>query len=140
VAAGRADFVNGSRRLGRSDNPDPVRAAGVTVFGWLISILTGTRITDPANGFRAFRPEVVDAVPLRQPQYQTAELLIGAAALGFRIEEAAVTVRSRTAGATKKGRNLRYGWRFTRVVLGTWWSVTVRPRLRRLARERPVRP
>jgi len=135
VLTGRADFVNGSRRLGRADRADPVRSAGVTLFGLLISVLTARRITDPANGFRAFRPAVVEAVPQRQAQYQTAELLIGAAALGFRIQEAPVTVRSRAAGASKKGSNLRYGLRFTRVVLGTWWSVMARPRLERMARE-----
>jgi hypothetical protein len=27
----------------------------------------------------------------------------------------------RTAGSTKKGRNLAYGARFGRVILATWW-------------------
>jgi glycosyltransferase involved in cell wall biosynthesis len=135
VLEGRADMVNGSRRLGSAQTTDRVRAGGVVLFGALVSVLTGTRITDPANGFRAFRPEVCENVPLRQPQYQTAELLIGALSLGYRVVEAPVTVRARAAGQTKKGRNLVYGYRFGRVVLGTWWSV----RKGRPARARPRR-
>ena len=83
LVAGEADFVNGSRRLGRTENTDPVRNLGVVVFGALVSVLTGVRITDPANGLRAFRAEVTARVPLRQTQYQTAELLIGAVGPGL---------------------------------------------------------
>lgn len=122
VVAGRADMVQGSRRLGASQTTDRLRAAGVIVFGALVSALTGARITDPANGYRAFRPEVPQRVPLRQPQYQTSELLIGALAVGFRVAEAPVTVRPRTAGQSKKGHNVLYGLRFGRAVVTTWWS------------------
>lgn len=128
VADGRADFVNGSRRLGRSETTDRVRQAGVVLFAALVSALSGSRITDPANGFRAFTPEVPAKVPLRQVQYQTAELLIGALTLGFRVVEAPVTVLARSAGASKKGGNLSYGYRFGRVILGTWWNLRGRRR------------
>ena len=123
VLQGEADFVNGSRRLGRTESTGGVRNAGVVLFGLLISLLSGARITDPANGFRAFRPAVVQTVPLRQVQYQTAELLMGSLGLGFRVREAPVTVRARAAGTSKKGSNLRYGYRFGRVILVTWWSL-----------------
>ena len=132
VLAGRADMVQGSRRLGRSEATDRLRAVGVVIFGKLVSRLTGAAITDPANGFRAFRPEVPERVPLRQPQYQTAELLIGALALGFIVVEVPVTVRPRAFGESKKGTNWRYGLRFARVVVSTWWrSRKVRSRPRR---------
>lgn len=132
VLEGRADFVNGSRRLGSAEPADPLRRAGVGVFAVLVSVLTGTRITDPANGFRAFRPDVPLSLPLRQAQYQTAELLIGALAAGFSVVEAPVTVKARTAGESKKGGNLRYGYRFARVVVSTWWSARVKARARPL--------
>jgi glycosyltransferase involved in cell wall biosynthesis len=122
VIAGRADFVNGSRRLGTSETSDPLRKAGITVFAAVLSLLTGAHITDPSNGFRAFRSEVPLALPLRQAQYQTAELLIGALAAGFSVLEVPVTVRPRQSGSSKKGTNLLYGFRFARVVLTTWWS------------------
>ena len=123
VLRGEADFVNGSRRLGRTESTGGVRNAGVVLFGLLVSALSGARITDPANGFRAFRPEVAEKVPLHQVQYQTAELLMGTLALGFRVREAPVTVLARAAGTSKKGSNLRYGYRFGRVILATWWSL-----------------
>jgi glycosyltransferase involved in cell wall biosynthesis len=127
LLAGEADFVNGSRRLGRSETTDPVRKLGVVVFGALVSVLTGVRITDPANGLRAFRAEITSQVPLRQTQYQTAELLIGAAARGFRIKEVPATMYRRGAGSSKKGGNFSYGARFARVVLTTWWTARIRP-------------
>lgn len=122
IVAGRADFVNGSRRLGRTETTDPVRKAGVVVFGGLITALTRVRITDPANGLRAFRAEVTAAVPLRQVQYQTSEMLIGAITHGFRVIEVPATMYRREAGESKKGHNLIYGLRFARVVVTTWWS------------------
>ncbi|MGH9056191.1 MAG: glycosyltransferase family 2 protein [Acidimicrobiales bacterium] len=122
ILEGRADFVNGSRRLGRAETTDPVRKAGVVVFGALVSALTGTRITDPANGLRAFRAEVTEKVELRQTQYQTSELLIGAIARGLRVVEAPATMYARTVGESKKGHNVLYGLRFARVVIATWWA------------------
>ncbi len=124
IVNGRADMVNGSRRLGRSETADAVRAVGVVFFGALVSVLTRTRITDPANGFRAFLPEVPARVPLRQAQYQTSELLIGALSLGFRVVEVPVTVRLRAAGRSKKGANFLYGYRFGRAIVTTWWTVS----------------
>lgn len=137
VVSGRADMVNGSRRLGSSETTDRVRAAGVVFFGLLVSVLTRTRITDPANGFRAFRPEVPENVPLRQAQYQTSELLIGALALGYRVTEVPVTVHRRAAGHSKKGANLLYGYRFGRAVVTTWWGFRSR-RAGAPARPRPA--
>jgi glycosyltransferase involved in cell wall biosynthesis len=122
IVAGRADFVNGSRRLGTELTTDPVRHAGVIFFGALVSLLLGQRITDPACGIRAMRVNVSASVPLEQTQYQTSELLIGTAMRGFRVIEVATTMRDRPDGATatKKGPNLLYGMRFARAVLGSW--------------------
>ncbi len=122
IVAGRADFVNGSRRLGTELTTDPVRHAGVIFFGGLVSLLVRQRITDPACGIRAMRANVSAAVTLQQTQYQSSELLIGTALWGFRVIEVATTMRDRPAGATatKKGPNLLYGLRFARAVLGTW--------------------
>ena len=132
IVDGRADLVTGSRRLGVNHNRDAARSTGIVVFAGLLSLLTGQRVTDPSNGLRAWRREVTDTVTLRQPQYQTAELLLSARAAGFRHLEVPVTVAPRAAGTTKKGSTLRYGARFTRAVLITWW------RLRRAPSGRPV--
>jgi glycosyltransferase involved in cell wall biosynthesis len=122
LVSGDADFVNGSRRLGRNIQADQVRRAGVVVFGALLSALTGTRITDPSNGLRAWRTEVTDTVALKQPQYQTSELLIRTIAHGFRVLEVPATMYERSAGVSKKGRNWRYGLRFARVIATTAWE------------------
>jgi glycosyltransferase involved in cell wall biosynthesis len=122
LADGRADFVNGSRRLGRTEARARVRYAGVVVFARVITFLTGTTVTDPANPSRAFSSDVARRVTLRQDQYQSAELLTGAILHGFRVVEVPVTVHRRTTGASKKGPDLIYGWRFTRAVFRSWWS------------------
>jgi glycosyltransferase involved in cell wall biosynthesis len=122
ILAGRADFVSGSRRLGTELTTDPVRHLGVLVFGALFSLLVRHRITDPACGLRAMRPEVTAGVILEQQQYQASELMISAALHGFRLIEVPTTMRDRGshAGHTKKDGNLRYGIRFARAALHTW--------------------
>ena len=122
ILDGRADFVSGSRRLGTELTTDPVRHLGVLVFGALFSVLVRHRITDPACGLRAMRPDVTETVTLEQPQYQASELMISAALNGFRLAEVPTTMRDRgsQAGRTKKDGNLRYGIRFARAALHTW--------------------
>jgi glycosyltransferase involved in cell wall biosynthesis len=122
ILAGRADFVSGSRRLGAELTTDRVRHLGVLVFGALFSLVVRHRITDPACGLRAMRPELTATVRLEQPQYQASELMISAALHGFRLAEVPTTMRDRTAeaGRTKKDGNLRYGVRFARAAVHTW--------------------
>jgi glycosyltransferase involved in cell wall biosynthesis len=120
VVAGEADFVTGSRRLGRQETDDVVRHLGVRVFAWVMSALSGQRITDTSFGLRAMRAEVTGDVRLLQPQYQSAELLIGVIARGHRVLEVPGSMLRRTAGESKKGHNLLYGFRYARVVGGTW--------------------
>jgi glycosyltransferase involved in cell wall biosynthesis len=130
ILSGRADFVNGSRRLGTELTTDPVRHAGVIFFGGLISLLLRQRITDPASGIRAFRTVIPRTVKLEQTQYQTSELLIATAMNGFKVTEVATTMRDRPEGATltKKGPNLLYGMRFARAILMTFWRELKRKR------------
>ena len=133
IVAGTADFVTGSRRMGSEETKDPIRRAGVRFFAFLVSLLTGQRITDTTFGLRAMRAEVTGAVQLEQPQYQASELLIGVITHGYRVLEVPATIHRRRVGESKKGQNpfyglqlpvvnnMFYGLRFTRVVLGTWW-------------------
>ena len=116
-----ADFVTGSRILGHQQTTDMVRRAGVHVFARLISLLTRHQVTDTSFGLRAMRAEVTAAVTLEQPQYQSSELLISTLANGFRVLELPMVMRVRANGRSKKGNNLVYGSRYTRVVLRTWW-------------------
>jgi glycosyltransferase involved in cell wall biosynthesis len=116
-----ADFVIGSRVLGSAETDDTFRHAGVTVFARMISLLTGTKVTDTSSGFRAMRAELTQTVPQVQVQYQTSELLIGAIYHGYRIAERPITMHKRFAGESKKGHNVLYGFRYARVILTTWW-------------------
>ncbi|MCU1456127.1 MAG: arnC [Actinomycetia bacterium] len=117
----RADFVSGSRRLGRNEAGDRFRDLGVTLYAWVMRLLTGQRITDPSFGLRAMRADVASTVPLRQPQFQAAELLVGAALRGYRVAEVPGVMRRRSAGESRKGPNLIYGARFGWVLVSTWW-------------------
>ncbi|MDQ3760361.1 MAG: glycosyltransferase [Actinomycetota bacterium] len=117
----KADFVTGSRALGRQETSDPVRHLGVRVFAGLASALTRQRLTDTSFGFRAMKAEVTEAVTLRQAQYQASELLLGVISRGYRVLEQPMTMLARTAGETKKGNNFVYGMRYARVLVGTWW-------------------
>ncbi|MDX6372418.1 MAG: hypothetical protein QOD98_1406, partial [Nocardioidaceae bacterium] len=121
VVEGRADFVTGSRLLGRQHTQDRVRRLGVHVFAWLATLLLGVRVTDTSFGLRAMRADVTERVTLNQPQYQSSELLVGVVSHGYRILEVPATMHVRSAGASKKGPNLAYGSRYARVMLGTWW-------------------
>jgi hypothetical protein len=120
VVAGEADFVNGSRRLGTSERPTFARAAGVVFFAGVISLLSRTKVTDPANPVRAMRAEITGQLVLEQPQYQSSEVLLEVILRGYRFAERPVTMRGRSSGTSKKGGTLTYGYRFGRVVLRTW--------------------
>jgi glycosyltransferase involved in cell wall biosynthesis len=119
---GTADFVVASRRLGVDETSDQVRRAGVVVFAWLMNRLTGSRLSDTSNGYRALRTELLaDVVDrLEQRQYQTAELLITAISRGWRVTERPTVWRPRASGSSKKGSNLFFGFRYANVVVQTW--------------------
>lgn len=121
LVADEADFVLGSRVLGRSDNRDAFRQLGVHVFAALVRLLTGTPVTDTSTGMRAMRAEITATVRQEQVQYQTSELLIGAIYQGYRIAERPIVQHQRVAGESKKGNDVLYGVRYAQVVLRTWW-------------------
>jgi glycosyltransferase involved in cell wall biosynthesis len=120
VVGGTADFCVGSRWLGRQETTDPVRRAGSRFFARLASLLTGEHITDTSSGLRAMTADVTAAVTLRQPQYQTSELLMETLGKGFRYAEVPMTMRRRLHGQTKKGWWPLYGFRYARVLTTTW--------------------
>jgi glycosyltransferase involved in cell wall biosynthesis len=121
VVAGEADFVIASRRLGTDHTSDQVRRAGVRFFSALINALTGQHLTDTSNGFRAFGVEVPNSLTLEQDQYQTAEVIISAAARGWRLAERPTVWHPRASGTSKKGHNAFFALQYARVVLRTWW-------------------
>jgi glycosyltransferase involved in cell wall biosynthesis len=123
VAAGEADFVLGSRVLGSAETDDAVRRLGVRVFAGLVRVLGGVEVTDTSSGLRAMIAEVTATVPQQQPQYQSAELLLGAIHQGYRIAERPVVMHKRVAGESKKGHNVFFGLHYAQAILHTWWRV-----------------
>jgi len=115
------DFVIGSRVLGDREKDSRLRIVGVYIFGWLISLLLGKKITDPSSGFRAFRMESVASITLHEDQYHTSELIIEAVKKGLRIGEVPITILKRKYGKSKKGNDWAYGLNFARIIIKTWW-------------------
>lgn len=119
LLSGEADFVVASRRLGEDRTSNHLRRLGVLLFGWIMSSALGTHLTDTSNGYRAFRIEVPARAYLRQPQYQTAELIIEAANAGWRFTEVPTVWLPRAHGKSRKGHDLLFGAHYTWVILST---------------------
>jgi hypothetical protein len=106
--------------LGHYEKDNQLRAVGVVVFNWLISVLMMQRITDSSNAFRALRTSAYSKLDLRQTQFHSAELLIEALKKDLRVIEIPITIRPRLSGESKKGPSVKYAWGFTKAILGTW--------------------
>jgi Glycosyl transferase family 2/Uncharacterized conserved protein (DUF2304) len=117
---GKADMVQGSRVLGSSYVEQKIRRYGVQFFARILTFLSGTRITDPANGFRAVLTSTLRSLDLRQDQFFVSEIILDAAQKGLRVHEIPITVRGRIHGKSKKGTTLRYALGFARGLAGTW--------------------
>ncbi|MCL5048680.1 MAG: glycosyltransferase family 2 protein [Firmicutes bacterium] len=120
LAEGKADFVNGSRRLGTTASKDVVRNSGVIFFGYLISVLTGTKVTDTANPMRAMRASLTEKFTLSEHQFQASELLISAIMSGVTFTEVPINMKARASGHSKKGSNLTYALNYFRVVIRSY--------------------
>jgi len=119
----QSDFVVASRVLGEDQTSDLVRKSGVRFFSLVMNRMTGAHLTDTSTGYRALRVTMLADVldRLTQEQYQTAELLITCLKRGWRASEVPTVWYPRASGTTKKGKNWLFGFRYARVVFGTWW-------------------
>jgi cellulose synthase/poly-beta-1,6-N-acetylglucosamine synthase-like glycosyltransferase len=120
ILSGDADLVNGSRVLGEYEKDSTVRASGLVLFNWLISVLAMRRITDCSNAFRAIRASELGKLTLRQSQFHTSELLLEALKKGLRVVEVPIKIKRRQSGLTKKPAALKYGWGFAKAIVTTW--------------------
>jgi len=126
IAAG-ADFVQGSRwkMRGRVVNIPLFRRVTTIIYSVLFTLLTGHRITDGTNGYRAFRASLLDSIDLTprwMDSYELEPYLYYRAVIGdFRVEEAPVTKRYPKSGkGYTKMRPFRDWWRILKplVLLG----------------------
>ncbi len=120
IVADEADYVNGSRLLGEFERESLLRHLGVHFFSRLVTILTGRRITDPSSGYRAARADLLKQFVLEQDQFWTSEILIEALRHRARVKEVPITILARKGGKSKKPKNLKYGWNFSKVIIATW--------------------
>jgi hypothetical protein len=120
ILEGQADHVNGSRMLGDFERGSLIRHLGVHFFSWLVTILTGQRVTDISSGYRATRADTLRNLLLEQDQFWTSEVTIEALRHHARIVEVPVTFLTRRGGESKKPKSLRYGWNFTKAIAKTW--------------------
>ncbi len=120
IVAGEADYVQGSRFLGRYDDAGGVREVGIRFFNRVINILGGIHITDCTNGYRAIRAERLALLRLEEDRFSAPEILMEAAANGLRILEVPVHIRSRAFGESKKPRGIGYPIGFLRTIVAVW--------------------
>ncbi len=120
IIEGRADHVNGSRMLGAFERESLVRHLGVHFFSWIVTVLTGQRLTDISSGYRATSAETLRKLLLEQDQFWTSEVTIEALRQHARVVEVPVTFLTRRGGESKKPKSLRYGWHFTKAIAKTW--------------------
>jgi hypothetical protein len=117
---GDLDIVIGSRTLGKHEKENVFRWVGIHVFNFIINLVAGTHITDCSCGFRAFRMDSLKKVLLVQDQFHTAELIIDATRKKLKIGEVPVTHLRRRLGKSKKGKDLSYGFNFSKTILKAW--------------------
>ncbi len=116
----RADFVLGSRFMGFYEEAGSVRHVGVVFFSKMISLLTGVKISDCTNGFRAIRVSELHKLDLREDRFNATEIILEALNNKLRFAQVPVTMLSRAAGETKKPPKLAYPLGVFRVIISTW--------------------
>ena len=109
ILAGEADYVAGSRFLGRIHHMRPHRRLGNMVLTRALSIVARRRITDGQTGYRAFSAgAAADAEIIHDYNYAQV-LTLDLLAKGYRYAEVPISYRFRTTGQSfvRLGRYLR---------------------------------
>jgi hypothetical protein len=120
ILDGEADVVNGSRVLGAADPNYAARTLGIKIFAWMLSVLTASRVTDPACGYRAVRTGALRGLEFRQDQFHNSEFIVEASKRKLTMREVPVTVASRISGTSKKPPHFRYGLGFANALVRAW--------------------
>ncbi|MSO40449.1 MAG: glycosyltransferase family 2 protein [Solirubrobacterales bacterium] len=120
VLEGEVDMAHGSRVLGEAEPNARSRELGIVFFNRLVSLITGTKVSDCSNGYRAVRTTVLPQLVLRQEQFHTSEFMIEAIKRGIPAKEVPITVEKRLSGHSKKPAVMRYGLGFSNAIFRTW--------------------
>jgi glycosyltransferase involved in cell wall biosynthesis len=117
------NMVTGSRFLSADRTgyrSSASRRLGIRVFARLLSLLTWSRVTDPACGYRAVRADALRRLDFRQDQFHNSEFIVEASKRGLTTLEVPVTVSRRLSGASKKPPHFRYGMGFANALVRAW--------------------
>jgi hypothetical protein len=120
IIEGKADFVLGSRFMGFYEEAGSVRHVGVVFFSRMISLLTGVKVSDCTNGYRAIRVSELHKLNLREDRFNANEIILEALKHKLRFEQVPISMMSRAAGETKKPAKLAYPLGVFRVIISTW--------------------
>ncbi|NLG50892.1 MAG: glycosyltransferase family 2 protein [Chloroflexi bacterium] len=119
-----ADLVVGSRRSGSDSKMPVVRQVGNFVWANLVTLLSNSRVLDPASGMRVFRKAVFkDLCPLPDGLNFTPVMSTRAVHEGLRMVEIPIPYEER-AGRSKLN-VIKDGTRFLQTIL--WTSLTYNP-------------
>ena len=112
-SAARACWATPTRRTPRA-------SSGIKLFARLLSLLTWSKVTDPACGYRAVRTSSLRGLEFRQDQFHNSEFIVEASKKHLRTMEAPVTVTNRLSGQSKKPPHFRYGMGFANALMRAW--------------------
>ncbi|MFW6159112.1 MAG: glycosyltransferase family 2 protein [Planctomycetota bacterium] len=107
IVAGEADVVYGSRFAGGRRKGHWTNYLANRFLTALSNLTTGLRLTDMETCYKAFRREIIQALPLEQDRFGfEPEVTAGVARLGVRVREVPIRYAPRDRAAGKK-----IGWR-----------------------------
>ena len=98
ILEGRADYVTGSRFLGRIDRMRPHRRVGNVVLTRLLSVVARRRISDAQTGYRALSAEAAASAEIIHDFNYAQVLTLDLLAKGFRHVEVPISYHYRTTG------------------------------------------
>jgi len=102
VLDGGADIAIGSRYLSSMSTYKTsfVRKAGQKIFGMILSLITGYKITDPTSGFQCLNRKAFELFSRGQfpHDFPDADVLLMAHYAGFRVKEVPVVMVERSGG------------------------------------------
>jgi glycosyltransferase involved in cell wall biosynthesis len=125
VTRGEADFVLGSRILGRRE---PGSMLGSQVFagwliGWMVRLLYGHRYSDMC-AFRAIRKDTLERMQMQEMTFGwNLEMQIKAVQMGLRIREIPVDYGCRIGGVSKVSGDLKASFQAAMKIFGVFLRV-----------------
>lgn len=107
IIEGKTKVAYGSRFLGKIERMRLPNRIANYILAWLVSFLYGTKITDEATAYKAFKTEVIKEIDLKCTGFEFCpEVTAKVLKKGYKIVEVPVTFTARTFWEGKK-----IGWR-----------------------------